>query len=59
MNDYRIRGSVLSCTKGLSDHLRSKKIDMSRTADLVTATYLRDTSILSIRSRVDKDVQIC
>ena len=29
---------ILSCTKGLSDHLQSTKIDMSKAADLVTAT---------------------
>ena len=29
---------ILSCTKGLSDHLQSTKIDMSKAADLVTTT---------------------
>ena len=29
---------ILSCTKGLSDHLQSTKMDMSKAADLVTAT---------------------
>ena len=29
---------ILSCTKGLSDHLQSTKMDMSKAADLVSAT---------------------
>ena len=29
---------ILSCTKGLSDHLQSTKIDMSKAANLVSAT---------------------
>ena len=29
---------ILSCTKGLSDHLQSTKRDMSKAADLVSAT---------------------
>ena len=29
---------ILSCTKGLSDHLQSTRMDMCKAADLVTAT---------------------